>query len=337
MSLYIDIKYVSLLSPKLERFTRKSEYLWNFRCPICGDSHKNKFKARGYIYRQKSNLFFSCHNCGTSISLGNLLKTMDRSLFKEYQMDRFKNESAGNVAKPDFSAFKAKPVFDHSRKIRLPTIESLSDDHSAKQFISKRKVPKSFWSELFYADDFAGFVKEIFPEYDRELKKEDPRIVIPFYNKDKKLLGFQGRAVLPSAIKYITIKFNDDSPKLFGLERLDTKRRVYVVEGPIDSMFLPNAIATMDASLYSVISTLGHLDYVFVYDNEPRNKEVCRNIEKTIAMDQKVVIWPTRVAEKDINDMILSGKSPDEILSLIDSNTSENLKAKLEFVQWKKV
>lgn len=336
MSLYIDTKFVSLVGTKLERFSRKSEYLWNFRCPMCGDSYKNKFKARGYIYRQKSNLFFACHNCGASTSLGNFLKAVDNSLYREYQMERFKCESAGNVAKPDFSAVQVKPIFNNRTKINLPKISELHDDHFAKQYVKKRAIPQDYWSTLYYASDFAGFVREVLPDYEREIKS-DERIVIPFYDEKKELLGFQGRALGSSKIKYITIKTNDDNRKIFGLDRLDKSKTVYVVEGPIDSMFLQNSVAMMDAALYNVVPLLGDLDYVFVFDNEPRNPEVCRHIEKTINMNKKVCIWPSRIDQKDINDMVLSGKLTSEIQSIIDTNTFEELKARLEFLQWKKI
>lgn len=334
MSLLIDTKFVSLVSSKLERFQRKSQYLWNFRCPVCGDSHKNKMKARGYIYRQKSNLFFTCHNCGTSISFGNFLKSIDKSLYREYQMERFKNESSGNVAKPDFSLAATKPLFDKKPKIDLPTIESLADDHSAKMFVAKRKIPKDRWNDLFYANDFQHFVKTLIPDYEKTLIAEEPRIIIPFYDENKVLLGFQGRALSNTSIRYITVKLTEDSQKVYGLDRLDKTKRIYVVEGPIDSMFLNNAIAAMDASLYSVVLSLGNYDYVFVFDNEPRNAEVCKQMKKTIDMGKNICIWPKNISEKDVNDMVLAGHS---VQSIIDTNTFNNHRAMLEFAAWKKV
>jgi hypothetical protein len=333
MSLYIDMKYVSLISPKLERFVRKSQYLWNMRCPICGDSHKNKFKARGYIYRQKSNLFYSCHNCGSSLSFGNFLKTMDQLLFKEYQMERFKNESSGNVAVPDFTLARTKPVFKKKSQIDLPTISELNADHSAKIFLNKRKIPEERFKDLYYANDFQQFVKSLLPDYEKKLIAEDPRIIIPFYDENKNLLGFQGRALSNSKIRYITIKLSEDNIKIHGLDRLDKTKRIYVVEGPFDSMFLNNCIAAMDASLYNVSLTLGQLDFVFVYDNEPRNSDVCRHMKKTIELGKNICIWPKHILEKDINDMVLAGHS---VQSLIDSNTFNNHRAMLEFAAWKK-
>lgn len=341
MSLYIDTKFVSLVSPKLDRFAKKSEYLWNFRCPLCGDSHKNKFKARGYIYRRKSDLFFTCHNCGSSISFGNFLKTVDHSLFREYQMERYKNESNGNVVKPDFSLANTKPVFMHkteSTKIDLPTIKSLATTHPARRYLCERLVPEDRLDTIYYTSDFRDFVLELLPDYEKELRKNDPRIVIPFYDENKQLLGFQGRAVGDSKVKYITIKLNEDNLKVFGLDKIDKSKRIYVVEGPIDSMFLSNSLAMMDASLYTVISSVGNHDYVFVYDNEPRNRDVVRHMKKTIETGKNICIWPSHIEFKDINDMIVKGKlSSAAIQSIIDTNTFSSHRAMLEFGTWKKV
>ncbi|CAB4177013.1 DNA primase [uncultured Caudovirales phage] len=335
MSLYIDKKYISLLAPKLDKFRQKSEYLWNFRCPVCGDSQKNKLKMRGYIYRRKSDLFFTCHNCGTGHSFGNLLKMVDRSLYSQYQMERFKNESAGNTAKPDFSMLMEKPVFNTQKKINLPNIESLPITHAARHYVKDRFIPKERWSDLYYAEDFDLFVKDIFPEYDKKLYAE-PRLVIPFYDEKNILLGFQGRALVNSKVKYITIKLSDDNLKVYGLDRVDKTKKIYVVEGPIDSMFLQNSLAMMDASLYNVISTVGNYDYTFVFDNEPRNKDVCKHMQKAITMGKSVCIWPKHITVKDINEMILKGTSPAMIQGIIDSNTFSLLKAQLEFGSWSK-
>ena len=339
MSLYIDKKFVSLVSTKLDRFQQKSEFLWNFRCPICGDSHKNKLKTRGYIYRRKSDLFYTCHNCSTSVSFGNFLKTVDRSLYREYQLDRYKCESSGNVPKPDFSMAMEKPVFETkapSIDDLLINIDDLANNHAAKHYIKDRKIPTEKWKKIYYADDFEDFVKRILPDYDKVLYAE-PRIVIPFYDENGILLGFQGRAVLNSKIKYITIKLSDDNRKIYGMDTLDKSKRIYVVEGPIDSMFLNNSIAMMDASLYNAVLSLGDLDYVFVYDNEPRNSDVCKNMQKTISMGKNICVWPKHVRDKDINDMVKTYGSPSFVQGIIDNNTFRDHRAKLEFEMWKKI
>ena len=336
MSLYIDKKYVSLVSTKLERFKQKSEFLWNFRCPICGDSHKNKLKTRGYFYRRKSDLFFQCHNCGTSLSIGNFLKTVDRSLYREYQLERFKNESTGNIAKPDFSLAKTKPVFNIEKRIHLPTIASLLERNPAKEYLLKRKIPRERFSDIYYAENFKAFVLKMLPNYEKTLY-DAPRIVFPFYDQDKKLLGFQGRAIGESRVKYITIKLDDDFNKIYGLDRVDLSKRVYVVEGPIDSLFLQNSLATMDASLYNISLLLGNHDYVFIHDNEPRNPDIVKQMAKTISHGKNIFIWPQNIEAKDINDWILTGTTSSEIQSIIDRHTFNDLRAKLEFEAWRKV
>ena len=334
MSLFIDKKFVSLVSPKLERFKQKSEYLWNCRCKICGDSSKNKIKARGYFYRRKSDIFYTCHNCGTSLSLGNFIKIIDPSLYREYQLERYKNESSGNVAKPDFSMAREKPTF--STKINLPTISSLSDNHPARVYLTNRKIPADRLNDIYYAESFADFVQEIHPDYDKSVYKEQ-RIIFPFYDQNKNLLGFQGRAIGDSKIKYITIKLSDDNLKVFGLDRVDFNKKVYVVEGPIDSLFLQNSLATMDASLYNISLLLGNHDYVFIHDNEPRNAAIVKHMEKTISHGKNIFIWPQGIEAKDINDYILTGATSSEIQSIIDRNTFEGLRAKLEFERWKRI
>lgn len=341
MSLYNDKKFLMLVSPKLEKFKQKSEFLWNCRCNICGDSKKDKTKSRGYFYRRKSDLFYTCHNCGTSMSLGNFIKTVDPFLYREYQMERYKNESSGNTARPDFTWAKEKPVFESKTnidesKITLPSIAALKDTHPAKEYLLKRKIPKDRLNDIYYADNFKEFVYEMLPDYDKSLY-EEPRIVFPFYDEGKKLLGFQGRALGESKVKYITIKIDDNNPKVFGLDRLDKTKKVYVVEGPIDSMFLQNAVATMDASLYHISLLLGHdLEYVFIYDNEPRNVHIVKHMRKTIEQEKNIFIWPLGIDSKDINDWILTGATPSEIQGIIDKHTWSGLRAKLEFEQWRK-
>jgi transcription elongation factor Elf1 len=337
MSLIIDRQYVFLISTKLRNFTQKNPYLWNFSCPLCGDSRKNKLKARGYVYRQKSNLSYICHNCGSSMSFGNLVKSIDPVLYSQYQLDRYKEESHSGVKAPDFTWAKEKPVFA-KKTLSLPTLASLSDDNPGKKYALSRKIPRL--DELFYAEDFKAFALAMFPSTSSGIKKlyeNDQRIVIPFYDEDMILQGVQGRTVADSKIRYITLKMHEDAKKIFGLHRIDFSKPIYVVEGPIDSLFLDNAIATMDSSLHSVIQSVGDHDYVFVFDNEKRNKEIVKQMSRAIDTGKKVCIWTDETEGKDINDMILSGMTSKQIKSLIDTNTFSDLSAKLRFQQWKKV
>jgi transcription elongation factor Elf1 len=337
MSVFIDRSFLLQVSPKLQRFAKKKDDLYNFRCPLCGDSQKNKLKSRGYVYRKKNDYFYMCHNCGVSTTFYNFLKQVDDTLLKEYQLERYKNGETGNnnYPKPDFEEYKQEtPKF--KKALELPSIDSLPEAHFAKNYVQQRRIPEAFYSQLYFAEDFASFVQGLGIEKEG-LHKNDQRLVIPFYDKEKNLVAIQGRALGESKLRYITLKLHDDNKKVFGLDRINEEELVYVLEGPIDSMFLENAVATADSNLESITDVLDKSKVVLVFDNEPRNKEIVTKMEHAIDNHFNVVIWPEMIEEKDINDMILTGFSPDEIQDFISKNTFINLRAKMEFVSWKKI
>ena len=337
MSVFIDRSFLLQVSTKLQRFSKKKDDLYNFRCPLCGDSQKNKLKARGFVYRKKNDYFYMCHNCGVSTTFYNFLKQVDENLLKEYTLERYKNGETGNnnYPKPDFEEYKKEaPKFKKS--LELPSIQSLPEAHFAKNYVQQRQIPEAFQSQLYFAEDFATFIQNLGIEKEG-LHKNDPRLVIPFYDKEKNLVAIQGRALGESKLRYITLKLHDDNKKVFGLDRANTESMVYVTEGPIDSMFLENAVATADSNLESITDSLDKSKVVLVFDNEPRNKEIVSKIEHAIDNHFNVVIWPEFITEKDVNDMVLNNFSPDEIQDIVNKNTFINLRAKMEFVNWKKI
>jgi len=337
MSLYIDKKYVSLLSPKLKNFKQRGEFLWNFSCPVCGDSRKDKLKARGYIYKKKEHLFFMCHNCHTSTTFQKFLKDEDPMLYRDFVLDSFVQSNTTNTT-VDATDFVTRPVFKKQPTILTSDairINELNPYHPARKYLDERKVPSD---DLWFVEDFAKFVSVTFPAHTKTLYKE-PRIIIPFYHKDGHLLGIQGRSIdRHSKIKYITIKSEEENPKIFGWDKLNPNMPVYVVEGPIDSLFLNNSLATMDAALFNAPNIVG-LDkqYIFVYDNEPRNKQIVSNMRKTIELGYKLCIWPDTIKEKDINEMVLAGTSSAAIQHIIDNNTYDGLMATMKLNQWSRV
>ena len=251
-------------------------------------------------------------------------------------MERYKNENKGNVAAPDFSIAKTKPVFNIVQKINLPTIDSLPEDHAAKKYLVGRKIPRDKMNDIYYASNFKAFVLEMLPDYEKTLFEEQ-RIIFPFYDQDKRLLGFQGRAIGESKVKYITIKMDDDFKKIYGLDRVDLTKRVYVVEGIIDSIFIQNSIAIMDASLHKIRSILGDHDYVLIPDRDIRNREVMKNVAKMIEMKYNVCLLPKSFPGKDLNDYIMSDGDRSTLQHIIDQNTFQDLRLNLEFELWKKV
>jgi transcription elongation factor Elf1 len=320
----VDSKYIGLISSRLQKFKKVKNNLYNFRCPICGDSQKNKNKTRGYLYQVKNNTNFKCHNCGASMSLNNFIKTLDGTLHKQYTMEKFKEGHTGKnfvVEEPKLE-FK-KPVFKKS--INLP---KASSNPIAKRYLENRKInPDKF----YYADRFKSWTNTQKKTFDT-IGRDEPRIVIPMYDETKNLIGFQGRALDKSPNKYITIMIQDEAPKAYGIETIDKTSTVYITEGPFDSTFICNSIAMCGAD--ADVHSWGISNPVWVYDNEPRNREIVERISRTIDSGDSVIIWPTNITEKDINDMILAGH---EVMSMLKSNTYHGLEAKIKFNNWKKI
>lgn len=340
MSLLLDIKYLNLLSPTLERFQKKSEYLWNFRCPVCLDSQKSKTKARGYVYRTKGDLYYKCHNCSISLSFGNFLKMLNENLYGEYSLERYVTGETGRKAHktPKLIIPQVKQAqVNFERCLDLPRITDLPDHHIAVKYVKTRLIPQKYHRFLYFADDFQGWTNDFTDgNYNDKYKVQgsDIRLVIPFLNGDNEVTYIQARSLIPSNIRYVTIKVNQNYPKIYGLDRWNPNKVGFCVEGPIDSLFLPNAIATADADLASTIDKIdGCEKLIFIHDNEPRNEEICRQMKKTIESGLRIVIWPENLQEKDINDIARSGR---KVLDIIAQRVYHGLEAFIEFNHWKK-
>lgn len=335
MSVFIDRKYLLLISPKLKLFSEKKTDLYNFRCPICGDSQKDKTKCRGYIFKRKDNYFFRCHNCGASHNFYNFLERVQPSILKEYSLERFRNENH-EPEKPSVDVDFTEPKPKFKKHLKLKTISELSDKHLAKKYCLDRLIPEKSFHNLYYAPDFKKFIEDLGIDK-KNLIEDDKRLVIPFFDKDKNLIALQGRTLTNSSMRYITVKLSDENSKFFGIDNINENEKIYVVEGPIDSLFLDNAIATADSNLIRVSELYDKQNIVLVFDNEPRNKEIVKLLDNAIENHYNVVVWPEMIESKDINDMVLEGFSVDEIKDIIKKNTFVNLRAKMEFVNWRKI
>ena len=216
-----------------------------------------------------------------------------------------------------------KPVF--KKKIDLP---KASEVPAAKEYLEKRKIDPT---QFYFTNKFKQWVNTQKKTFDT-IGRDESRIIIPMYDTERNLIGFQGRSLVPNSVKYITVMLNEEAPKVYGMDRIDTEKSVYVVEGPFDSTFVNNSIALCGSD--------GDLEYlkacilIYVYDNEPRNKEIVGRIERCIRDNKRVVIWPNTIREKDINDMVLAGH---DVQSVVESNVYDGLKAKLQFNTWKRI
>jgi len=327
----IDVQYLYNISSRLDRFKKKSRNLFNFRCPYCGDSKKNKSKARGFVYAVKNEYFYKCHNCSKGTTLGKLIEYIDPQIYKQYVIEKYKSGNNNTVKEPEF---KFEPVkFDDKTLKDLTRFDKIPNHPAYKMFIENRHL-KDYHDKLYVTWHFYDWVNKLIPNKFPNVKEDHPRVIIPFLDVDNKMFAFQGRAFGDEEPKYITIKLDENKRRIYGLDRLDINKTIYITEGPIDSLFLPNAIAVAGSDLE--IKKLKR-KAVYVFDNEPRNREITQKMEKLIEKNYNICIWPKSLKYKDINDMVMSGMTPVEIQGIIDNNTFSKLSAHQQLVNWKEV
>ena len=337
--LWLEVKYLSLVSFRLDLFKKTGDSTYNFRCPFCGDSKRSRFKARGYLYLNKGSFWYRCHNCGDSRGFTSFLKEVDFQTYRDYRLELLKENGRSiqaGVARPvEVSIVQPEnPKIDPLKSLK--TIAQFSPEHPVRSYVTSRAIPEERMSKLYYVTRFMEWINTVLPgKFDeRQLRMDEPRLVIPFLDEDGGVFAVTGRSFKrESTVKYLTVKFDESKAKIFGMDEVDPSRRVYIVEGPIDSFFIDNSVAFAGSS--------GALpdfpDSVIVLDNEPRNREIVRLVERFIDAGKNVCIWPGSMNEKDINDLVVSGRTADEIKSTIDENTYHGLAAKLKLAEWRAV
>ena len=343
MSLPTDTKYLRLISSRLRNFKQKGDNLFNFSCNYCGDSQKNRLKARGYAFSKAGGLFFRCHNCGTSTTVGNLIKHTDSALYNEYVMERYKSGENGNsnykkpifdIPVPKFGKVEMKKEFEHAE-----FCDRLPKEHFCVEYLLKRQICTLNWDKLLFTQHYKKFCDALIPNHGKQIL-DDARLVIPFYNEYNELIAVSGRALETSdkTLRYVTIRTNESEDKLiYGMDRINLNEPVKIVEGPIDSLFLNNCLASGDANLAIAAKLIKSEKKVLIFDNEKRNKQIVKMMQDAIKLDYDVVIWPDNLEGKDVNEMVMNGISATEIESIISSNTFKGLEAQTRFTFWKKV
>lgn len=339
MSLWIDHKYISLLSNRLQFFKQKDKEIYNFRCPICNDSERKKTKARGYVFNKAGKLRFYCHNCGTSMLLGSFIKTIDVALYEEYNREKFIENNFSDrkpVEKKQITDLSKPSFLSSNSPLRsLKKISQLSPDHPFKRYVVARRIPSNKHYKLFFCEKFKSWVNSFLPGKFENVERDEPRIILPFLDREKKFFGCQGRSTSAKGIRYITIMVDENKPKIFGLDECDFNKQVYCTEGPIDSLFIPNSIAMCGSDLSS-LTAQNRSNITMVFDNEARSKEIVNKMDKYIAMGYNICIWPATIKGKDINEMILNDYCQEELKIIIDKNTYTGIEAKLNLENWRK-
>ncbi len=344
--LWLEKKYLSMVVSHLDVAKWKGDTTLNHRCPYCGDSQKNQHKARGYHFVIEQSYVYKCHNCGKSTSTINFLKEHFPVIHKEYMKEWLTEKGLKPKKKklPSSSKFKFQAKEETLNTSNIMTVENLkflmkpcSEVSVAREYLEERHIPSVHHKELWYSPA-PQQLSILSKKYEDRVLGTDPRIIIPFFNRENELIGLSGRAMNDSPLRYMTMKFHDDEPLIYNLHKVDITKTIYVTEGPIDSLFLPNAISVAGSDFTKLDDSIKE-NAILVYDNEPRNVEILKKIDTVINEGWKVCIWnDRRVSDlKDINDMVSSGLSSEQIVSIINECSFSGLSAKAKFMEYKKV
>ena len=330
---YIDLKYIRLISTQLRNYKEKGNNLINFSCPICGDSTKDKKKARGYIYEKQNKYQFKCHNCNTGMSAGNLIKAVNPDIWKEWKAEKFTSKYKVTKPKPRFNntLFKNKPkILDY--ELGMTSLDKLPKNNAGVIYATSRMIPKEQFHRIFYTEDINPIARKL--GYEQEFPVSE-MVVFEFKNEDNRTTHIQGRYIDPQSkqFRFVTLDLMKDQPKIFGLETIDPSKKVYIVEAPIDSLFLPNCIAYAGSSLNTF--TPNYDDFTIILDREPRNSTIVKIMMKCIEKGFPIAILPNDLEGKDINDYIQHGYDPIPLRELIDDHTFKGMKAKLRMTLWR--
>ncbi len=344
MSIFIDHKFIGMLAPQLQMFKRKKADLYNCRCPLCGDSKKRKTAARGYFFVEKNEFLYKCHNCGVCLSLGNFLKAEAPHLYKDYIVERYKTGTdRRSTPAPEFKFPKPKFNSVANELRQLQPLTKLPESHPAIQFMIRRRFPKYAFTKLYYTDDFATWASLLDSSKGDELRPNEARLVIPFFNREGELYAAQGRSLDPNErLRYITcVTEREDglsNRRWFGLERHKTDETTIIVEGPLDTFFIDNAIAMCGAGTFKDLPVgVEKETSIIVYDNEPRNREIVKYMRSMLRSGFTVCVWPAGTVGKDINDMVLAGRSKSNIQRDILRNAFGELAGFTKLSEWARV
>jgi len=339
------VKFINMISSRLTRFSwKKYNQLATCRCPICGDSKRNKSKTRFYFYEKKGGFFVKCHNCDFGTTLSKFLEQFDRGIHEQYTLEKYRSGTTGrNESEPEYKF--SEPKFGKCRAstetvereplcVGLSSLSELQEDHPAVVFLLGRQIPRDKHHLLYFAPNFRVWAKTIDP--DMQLGNE-PRLIIPIIHEGK-LIGANCRSFDPkSTSRYITLRKEKSEDRMwFGLDRVDSTRPVVVVEGPLDSLFLPNAVAIIGLGKCATLPKELGSDPIFALDNEPRNKELVKTMQELVDNKRTLCIWPDTIKEKDINEMVLAGAQSCDILNTILQNSCNGSTATLRLSKWRR-
>lgn len=349
MSLITDIQFISRLGLYIKGLKHAGGYKYACRCPFCGDSKKNQTKKRGGFFRGKGEtsdiMLFSCFNCGVGTTLEKVIQHVSLDLYDEYRLAKYRetvqieesDESDESEVSLDFfktSSRKLEIVYDAALD-DLFRLDKLSSNHPAVQYIANRKIPNKLRHLFYFAPNFMTWTNTLVKKFEMR-EKDYPRLIIPYFNQHGRMFAFAARAFGKEEPKYYTIKLDENEEKIYGRERLNYSKPIIVVEGQIDSILLPNAIAVSGSSFDTEYIRGIATNCTLVPDNEPRNPQITAQYLKYIKAGYKVCMLPESFKYKDINEAVIGGMTSDEIIEVINDNSYQGLAAEIKFAEWNK-
>lgn len=330
------------MSRYLLMFKQTGENTYNFRCPICKDSNKNKSKARGYLFVADGDYIYKCHNCGQSRNLFTLLKEVQFSLYNEYKKEKIKEKFSHNKPqtqqKKEVSKelFKTNVDFSHVSKTGykiLKGLKKVSEVQEAIKYCENRKLPPSKYEHIYFTDN-GRKTANLISKYADKIFPDMRALVIPFIDESGLVTHIQLRYMDDTFMRYVTLEVEEVDDKIYGMDLLNKDEMVYVFEGSFDSMFT-NAIALANGNLHTFIPKLNKLfeNYTLVYDKDYLyNKDIIASLKKSMSLGAKVVLYDDVAINskaKDINDMVKNGVI-DNVTHYLRKNTYHGFGAKIK-------
>lgn len=338
ISIWLDDQFINRIGFTLQGFTRVKNNLYNCRCEICGDSQTHKNKKRGYFFVVGDGYRYQCHNCGASLSMKAFIRLVAPMLSDEYYLESYKEKSQykTNVRYLPEKEIEEDIPEAHIESFGLKCITDLDASHPARHYVDSRLIPDDMKGLIYYAPKFNLWNHKHGEGYrPKDDAKDHPRLVFPYFWFDETVFRFNSRAFGKESPRYQQTVLDKEKPRLYGLERLNKELSVYVLEGNIDSLFLPNAVAVGNAN-YSIPYLDNFKDKIYIPDNQPRNPDVVRQIEPLINSGKKVVLLEGEFGGKDINEMVKGGLTTSEIVDILESSTYQGIAAQMKFSKWRK-
>ena len=312
---------------------------FQFACPFCRDSARVSSKKRGnFIF--KPGPFYNCYkcfNCNSFMSISKFFKEFGENLPLSavdylsknrpvaYNSNILDNNGLSEVVECMFNASEIEScAVEKDFLVRAYRLHYIDVNSRPGQYLIGRCI-----------SNFSNFL------YD---PMSDSLIILNCIKN--KVISFQIRCITPNfkGRKYITISLKDIHEKLlkdgmvindqlnsysmlFNLYNINPRKPLLATEGPIDSMFLPNCIATLGASKTVNIG----LPLWYVYDSDEKGRK--ESIKK-LSKGCHVFMWEKLKREYgfpdkskwDINDFIIwcnrYGKNVPKFWSSYFSNDS---------------